>query len=68
MQFMNGVDRDAPSIMGSADEQGATDTVVATTTPTCCYKFGVCHGTFGHGFGALFEPTSNTVQKSPLAA
>jgi hypothetical protein len=26
------------------------------------------NGSFGHGFGTLFEPTSNTVKQSPLAA
>jgi hypothetical protein len=26
------------------------------------------NGAFGHGFGTLFEPTSNTTQKSPLVA
>jgi hypothetical protein len=26
------------------------------------------NGAFGHGFGTLFEPTSNTAQKSLLAA
>jgi hypothetical protein len=26
------------------------------------------NGTFGRGFGTLFEPTSNTTQKSPLVA
>jgi hypothetical protein len=31
-------------------------------------RCAVYNGAFGHGFGNLFEPTSNTVQQSPLAA
>jgi hypothetical protein len=31
-------------------------------------RCAVHNGAFGHGFGNLFEPTSNTVQQSPLAA
>jgi hypothetical protein len=31
-------------------------------------RCAVCNGAFGSGFGKLFEPTSNTVQQSPLAA
>jgi hypothetical protein len=31
-------------------------------------RCAVYNGAFGSGFGKLFEPTSNTVQQSPLAA
>jgi hypothetical protein len=31
-------------------------------------RCAVYNGAFGHGFGKLFEPTSNTVQQLPLAA
>jgi hypothetical protein len=31
-------------------------------------RCAVYNGPFGDGFGTLFDPTSNTVQKSPLAA
>jgi hypothetical protein len=31
-------------------------------------RCAVYNGAFGHGFGNLFEPTSNTVQQLPLAA
>ena len=31
-------------------------------------RCSVYNGAFGSGFGELFEPTSNTVQQSPLTA
>jgi hypothetical protein len=31
-------------------------------------RCAVYNGAFGHGFGNLFEPTSNTVKQLPLAA
>ena len=31
-------------------------------------RCAVYNGAFGSGFGNLFEPTSNTVRQSPLAA